>query len=210
MSMDLRSFIASITNLEQPKGPAVAYAPAHVVKALLIIDAEEAKGRIGLAKALGIGEGSIRTMIKKLVEKSVISVDSIGGCLLTPLGISIVSELKNLFVASAELDIKELDIQEPSFALQLRGDLSRVSLTKLRDIAVKNGADGMIIFCIKKGIVAFPQMADDISKTYPKLALSLKSKFKLKDGDSLLLGFSKDAAGAELGTLATALFLISS
>jgi hypothetical protein len=209
LDMDLRTFIASLTNMEQPKGPAVAYTPAHVIKALLTIDAEMAKGRIGLSKALGIGEGSVRTMIKKLTEKSVISVDSIGGCLLTPSGRSIVSELKAKLIASAQLDIKELDIQEPSFALQLRTDVSKAPLTKLRDIAVKYGADGMVIFAINNGIISFPKMTEDVSKTYPKLSMSLRSKFELKDGDALLVGFSKHPGAAELGTLEAALYLIS-
>ncbi|HPC27186.1 MAG TPA: hypothetical protein PKX17_00510, partial [Candidatus Methanomethylicus sp.] len=64
----------------------------------MIIDSAHSIGRIALSKKMKIGEGSIRTIIKKLVERGVIAVDSIGGCTLTETGNGIADELKGLLV----------------------------------------------------------------------------------------------------------------
>jgi len=210
MALPLKVFISQLTKSEAPKGPSPAYTVAHVIKVLLVLDAEKTMGRINLSKTLGIGEGSVRTIIKKLVEGSVVSVDSVGGCQLTDLGKLLVSELKRTIVSTAEVDLNETGITLPSYALQLRGvPLTGLSLTKLRDIAVKNGAEGMVIFTMKGGRISLPMMVDDVSKEYPKIVGVLKSDFRLEDGDSLLIGFSEDKKAAELGTLSAALFLIS-
>jgi len=210
MALPLRSFIDQLTKSETPKGPSPAFTAAHVVKVLLVLDAEKTMGRINLSKTLGIGEGSVRTIIKKLVEGSIVSVDSVGGCQLTDLGKSLVSELKRTIISTAEVCLDEMGVTLPSYALQVRGvPLTGLSLTKLRDVAVKNGADGMVIFTMKDGRISLPMMADDVSKEYPKIVDALKSGFRLKDGDSLLIGFSKDKKEAELGTLSAALFLIN-
>ncbi|MBM5805686.1 MAG: DUF4443 domain-containing protein [Candidatus Verstraetearchaeota archaeon] len=210
MAPPLKSFIGQLTKSEVPKGPSPAFTAAHVVKVLLVLDAERTMGRINLSKTLGIGEGSVRTIIKKLVEGSVVSVDSVGGCQLTDLGKSLVSELRHTIVSTTEVDLNEMGITLPSYALQLRGvPLTGLPLTKLRDIAVKHGAEGMVIFTMKGGRISLPMMVDDVSKEYPSIVHALKSGFSLEDGDSILIGFSEDNKAAELGTLSAALFLIN-
>jgi len=210
MSMPFRSFIAQLTKYEAPKGPSPAFTAAHIVKVLLVLDTEKTMGRINLSKTLGIGEGSVRTIIKKLVERSMVSVDSVGGCHLTDLGKSLISELKRTVVSTTEVGLDEMGITLPSYALHLRGvPLAGLSLTKLRDIAVKSGAEGMVIFSVKDGRISLPMMADDVSKEYPKIANSLKSSFMLEDGDFILIGFSEDKKDSELATLSAAIFLIN-
>jgi predicted transcriptional regulator len=208
--MTLKSFITQLTKHETPKGPSPAFTAAHILEVLLILDSEKTMGRISLSKRLGIGEGSVRTIIKKLVEQSIISVDSVGGCHLTELGKTLISELKRTIIHTTELSIDEMGIILPSYAFQIRGiPLVGLSLTKLRDIAIKSGAEGMVIFCVKDGQISLPMMVDDVSKEYPKIANSLKSRFKLMDGDSILIGFSKDKKDSELATLSAVIFLLN-
>lgn len=210
MSTPLRSFFAQLMKSGAPRGPSPAFTAAHVVKVLLVLSTEKTMGRINLSRTLGIGEGSVRTIIKRLVERSLVSVDSVGGCHLTDLGKSLISELKRKIVATTEVGLDEMGITLPSYALHLRDvHLACLSLTKLRDIAIKSGAEGMVIFSVKDGHISLPMMADDVSKEYPKIANSLKSNFRLEDGDSILIGFSEDNKDSELAALSAAIFLIN-
>jgi len=194
---------------DTPKGPSPAFTPAHIVKALLVIEREQAIGRIVLSRELGIGEGSTRTVIKKLVERGLISVDSVGGCHLTDRGRVAVGALRKIIVANDYVDLAEVGISSPAYALQLRADPSSVPIIKLRDTAVKYGADGMMILTLKGGRLSMPMMDVDASEAYPGLMSALASRFRLREGDLLLIGFSESKDGAELGALSAALLIVS-
>jgi hypothetical protein len=180
------------------------------LKVLLVLESEQTMGRITLSKRIGIGEGSIRTIIKKLVDFSVISVDSVGGCHLTELGKTIVKELRCIIVATKPIGLDELGILFPSYALQLRGvTISLSSLTRLRDKSVKSGAEGLMIFVFEGGRITLPMMTEEVSTVYPRTTEALRSAFKLEEGDSILVAFSEEANLAELGALSAALSVIS-
>ena len=210
MSLTLNPFIHRLTETESPRGPSPAFSSAHILKVLLVLESEQTMGRITLSKRIGIGEGSIRTIIKKLVDFSVISVDSVGGCHLTELGKTIVKELRCIIVATKPIGLDELGILFPSYALQLRGvTISLSSLTRLRDKSVKSGAEGLMIFVFEGGRITLPMMTEEVSTVYPRTTEALRSAFKLEEGDSILVAFSEEANLAELGALSAALSVIS-
>lgn len=206
----LRELIGNICKSEAPKGPSPAYSAAHVIKFLRILQAEETMGRMTLAKRLGIGEGSVRTIIKKLLEMSLISVDAVGGCHLIQKGQSVVSELAKVIVSTGEIELKEMGITSPAFAAHLRGVLTVPAATKLRDAAVRSGAEGMMVFQGIGGKISLPSISDDISKDYPTIDAIIKSRFNPKNLDLVLVSFSNDPLEAELGALTVSLKLIYS
>jgi hypothetical protein len=152
----------------------------------------------------------VRTIVKKLVEMLVISVDAVGGCHLTDLGQSLVTDLKTMIIATAEVRLSSMGINLPAYAIHLRGlKLDGTSLTRLRDIAVKNGADGMVIFSYSGGHISMPLMTEDVYSEYPETIRDLKSGFDLRDGDSILIGFSANKNQAEMGALSAFISLIN-
>jgi len=207
---DLRELMGNIYRSEAPKGPSPAYSAAHVVKLLRILQEEVTMGRITLAKRLGIGEGSVRTIIKRLLEMSLISVDAVGGCHLTPKGESVVADLGKVMVSAGAIGLKEMGVASPAYAIQLRGILAVPSATKLRDEAVRSGAEGMMVFQDILGRIALPLISEDIAKEYPVLDATIKSRFSPKNRDLLLVSFSNDPLDAELGALSVSLNLIYS
>jgi DNA-binding MarR family transcriptional regulator len=210
VTAEFRALMNNICKSEAPKGPSPAYASAHVIKFLLILATEETMGRITLAKRLGIGEGSVRTIIKRLLTMSLISVDAIGGCHLTEKGRSVVSELQGIIVTTGEIDLREMGIAKPASAAHLRGVAITPSLTRLRDAAVRNGAEGMMVFEAIDDRIRLPSMSEDISKDYPAIDAFIKSRFKPRGKDLILIGFAEDAMAAELGTLSASLNLVCS
>jgi hypothetical protein len=193
-----------------PKGPAPAYSAAHVIKLLQVLEAEETMGRMALAKRLGIGEGSVRTIIKRLTEMALVSVDAVGGCRLTPKGESVVSELRKVMVSTGALDLQEMGIASPAFASHLRGIGDIPTATRLRDAAVRGGAEGMVVFQEANGRITLPSISEDISKEYPAIEAVIRSRFDPKKKDLLLVSFSNDPVDAEMGALTVSLNLVYS
>ncbi|MEM2742437.1 MAG: DUF4443 domain-containing protein [Candidatus Methanomethylicaceae archaeon] len=189
-----------------PKGPSPAFSLVHLIKTLLILESES-MGRQSLSRALNLGEGSVRTIIKRLSEKGLISIDPVGGCYLTELGLDFVKKIREIIIAEKEIDLKPLGISSPAWAIHVR-PTTEINITKLRDIAVKNGADGMLIFSYKDLKISLPLVYDDISKDYPEISNLLSKSFELKNGDLIFVGFAENIKLAELGTFAAAISLL--
>ena len=205
---DLKNLLDELLRSELPKGPSPAFTFVHFIKALLLLESAS-MGRQTLSKMLCLGEGSARTLVKKLLERGLVSIDPVGGCHLTEHGKSIVTQLRETILSSKEIAMEELGIKLPSCAIQVRRSLMpSIPITKLRDIAVRNGAEGMLVFMIKDSKISLPMIVDDISKDYPKLVSSLEKSFSIRDGDFIFIGFAEDKMTAELGTLAAAIYFI--
>ncbi|MDH5806236.1 MAG: DUF4443 domain-containing protein [Candidatus Methanomethylicaceae archaeon] len=189
-----------------PKGPSPAFSLVHLIKTLLILESES-MGRQSLSRALNLGEGSVRTIIKRLSEKGLISIDPVGGCYLTELGLDFVKKIREIIIAEKEIDLKPLGISSSAWAIHVR-PTTEINITKLRDIAVKNGADGMLIFSYKDLKISLPLVYDDISKDYPEISSLLSKSFELKNGDLIFVGFAENIKLAELGTFAAAISLL--
>ncbi len=204
----LKALLTELSRSEIPKGPSPAFTPVHLIKALLLLESNS-MGRQLMSKMLGLGEGSARTLVKKLAERALVSIDPVGGCNLTEEGRLIVSELRQTILSSKEFTLEEFGIKLPSFAIQVRGPSAfTIPITKLRDVAVKNGAEGMLVFTVKDSKISLPMIVDDISKDYPRLVEMIKNSFSLRDGDFIFIGFAEDKNAAEHGTLAAAIFCI--
>lgn len=160
-----------------------------------------------LSRVLGIGEGSVRTIIKRLQQQSLISIDSIGGCALTPVGREVLGQIKKGMVSSGSIDLSGMGVTYPSFALQVNLDVSAHSVLKLRDVAIRWGAEGAIVFHFSGGRIVVPSITDDLSQTSPSTHYELMSRFRLQDGDYVLAAFSHDVASAEMSVLAIFLYL---
>ena len=204
----LKALLTEFSRSETPKGPSPAFTPVHLVKALLLLESSS-MGRQLMSKMLGLGEGSARTLVKKLAERELVSVDPVGGCNLTEEGRLIVNELRQTILSSKEFTLEEFGIKLPSFAVQVRGPSAfTIPVTKLRDVAVKNGAEGMLVFTVKDSKISLPMIVDDISRDYPRLVEMIRGSFSLRDGDFIFIGFAEDKNAAEHGALAAAIFCI--
>ncbi|MGQ9760084.1 MAG: DUF4443 domain-containing protein [Candidatus Methanomethylicaceae archaeon] len=205
---ELKKLLDELKRSEIPKGPPPAFSSVHFIKALLLLESKS-MGRQTISKMLGLGEGSTRTLVRKLLKRGLVSVDPVGGCDLTESGKSIVRQIRETIISSREVALEELGIELPSCAVQVRPpSIPGISITKLRDIAVRNGAEGMLVFTIKDFKISLPMIVNDISEDYPMLATSLERLFSLKNGDIIFVAFAKDKNVAELGALAVAIFFI--
>ncbi|RLF21823.1 MAG: hypothetical protein DRN15_10500 [Thermoprotei archaeon] len=161
---------------------------------LLFIKEEGPVGRYRASQALGVSEGVMRGLLKRMAEDGIVQVMR-AGVMLTPKGQRVIDELLS---EVGILDVKEVDLRPLS-----PGKLNVVAHIKRcgdkvtngmreRDTAVRHGAEGAIIMVVKRNRLEVPSVYDDLKNVYPDLANRLFSLFKLNDRDVLVATFDND------------------
>ncbi|MFH0835117.1 MAG: DUF4443 domain-containing protein [Candidatus Micrarchaeota archaeon] len=155
------------------------------------------KSRGALAKELGIGEGSVRTIIEFLKRAGMLEIMK-RGCALTKKG---KAEIAALGVKDARfVSATELSYGRRAFAIVMKTRENSGLLW--RDAAVKAGAEGATTLRIKDGkpdagVPGFRLRTEDAEKIMAALDAA--------EGDSIVLGFGATALDAERGAWAAAL-----
>lgn len=122
----------------------------HAYLALTLLSNGKPVGRKVLSRVLGIGEGSVRTLIRRLREVGLVRVDPVAGILITDLGTKVVDALGSRLVIIGSVDLSFSDIcSECRISTILLKDgvnvVKRVGVLYVRDLIVKNGGNGGLI-----------------------------------------------------------------
>lgn len=186
-------------------GRAPYFVEAHLVKALIMIDAEGPAGRVKLAKTLGLGEGSARTLIKHL-EKEGLTVTSRKGIMLTGVGERLVYNLKTRISQPVEIPRSSLTVGAFSTAVLVKcaADVIRAGLEQ-RDAAIKVGALGATTLIFSDGRLTMPSVDENVFRDAPSIRETLVSQLKPEDEDVIVIGSANDRLTAEFGAIAAAL-----
>lgn len=156
-------------------------------------------GRQELARELELGEGTIRTMLENLKSKKLLDSTK-RGHFLSAKGSKFLNEICSGISTPKIVTMQNLYPELKKIGVIIRNILNLKELYKLRDIAVKNGADGAIILKFDNKLYA-PK--SDYEADYNELA----KYFDLKSGDVLVIAFSNKKKSAENGALAIAIEL---
>ena len=186
-------------------GRAPYFMEAHVVKALSIIDNQGPVGRSKLAKALGLGEGSMRTLIRHLDKEGVIEV-SREGIVLTSSGASLVSNVESGLSQPIEIPKGSLTVGKFNMAILVRGaaDAVRTGLEQ-RDAAMMVGALGATTLVFSGGRMTMPYVDEDVFRDAPRVRETLISQLKPQESDVIVIGSAPNRLEAEFGAIAAAL-----
>jgi predicted transcriptional regulator len=185
-------------------GKSPYFIEAHIIKALMIIGRRPI-GRVNLAKALGLGEGSIRTMIKHL-EKAGLIETSREGIVLTDSGQELVSAVKSRISEIIEVPKSALTVGASNVAVLVRGAADSVKAgLEQRDAAIKVGAQGATTLVFSSGGLSMPSTNEDVFEKLPKIRDTIISKLKPEEDDIVVIGSAGDKPTAELGAIAAAL-----
>jgi len=185
-------------------GAAPSFGETHVVRTLLVLSEGKA-GRKSLVKILSVGEGSVRTIIKKL-ESDGLLLSKPRGHELSAKGKKLVESYLQKFTMPEFADLDIVDRKACGIILHKACDKITTGLSE-REIAVRSGADGAILLKYAGGRLSFP--CDDISlEDYPKTRTFLAGK-KLSEGDLVVIGFADKQEKAVDGAMAIVLDLIA-
>jgi len=178
-------------------GPLPRFAEVHVRRALELIAENKTIGRKQLAKKLGVGEGSMRTILNQLKKQSLITSSRGGHTLTAKGGRALGKPLEYVQVDAGDLTVGEVDV-----ATIVRGAAAKVKRgIEQRDEAIKAGADGATVLIFKASKLQFP---DGFAKADTKKVEKLIEALRPRDRDVIIIGTGRDAATAEAGVKAAA------
>lgn len=180
----------------------------HVFKTMQMMETGKVS-RSKLVQELGLGEGSIKTLVKHLKMNGLIE-NSNAGMWLTNKGRT--SYMKLCSVIPAETDIPRCSIVLgrynhavliKSFAYSVKTGIEQ------RDIAIKNGVIGATTLIFRDGKMTMPNKSQDALRKEPKIYHIIMSHLKPEDEDVIIITSADDRKTAEMSAKSTALQIIS-
>ncbi len=190
-------------------GPSPSFDRAQFLFTFLTIGSSGTIGRAALAKQAGLGEGAVRTVLKKLRSSGYADVNA-SGCHLTAAGAGAYASVKRRLSGPLSFHQTGLAVGRFQAGLAIRegGRLVRGGLEQ-RDSAVRAGAAGATTYVIKGGRFTVPGGSSDCEADFPgPVWKELRSKLGPRNGDAVVLCGSSEEKTATLGAISAALTLL--
>jgi hypothetical protein len=189
---------AEFTNLSQPADGRIApaFKPHHAAVALIMIGREQPLGRYELCDKMSIGEGSARTLLKRLSEANYIEPEGKQGQKLTSKGKRLFEEVSQDIPLGLSLDVRRLVMFEEAYANLVKGKASRVTDgIRQRDEAIIQGGYGKAgaTTLIQKNVrLVMPPDDFHILMEYEPETLLIIESLRPEDGDVIVIGSAND------------------
>lgn len=148
-------------------------------------------GRKAVSEALDLGEGSVRTLLRKLLWQGLIRSTQRGHSL-NGRGMELLKGISRHFSEVRRVGGIE---GHPAFALTVR-EPGKFKSIELRDEAIRFFAKGAMILVVRNGEPIFPEDGRPLSETMPELAEKVKEAFRLEDGDLVVVTWAEKESDA--------------
>ncbi|MDA4135694.1 MAG: hypothetical protein OK449_01675 [Thaumarchaeota archaeon] len=189
------------------RGPRAVFTQVDVLKALVAIGKSGKVGRGRLGTLTGLGQGEVRTLIKRLKDNQLIVIE-VDGCRLSKKGEKEYAKISSLLLWSGPVNAKPLELGERCWAVLVAGVDKGVRYgIEQRDAAIKAGADGAFTSVFKSGRFTVPGEGADCEKDGPSEPWVSLRKVGPHEGDVVVVTGSSKEADAENGALAAVLTL---
>lgn len=198
-----------LLDLTHRQGPPTQFHSWHLLAAFLnFCQSERPLGRYQMGEELGLGGGSIRSLINFLRTKGLIEPVARQGHKLSQEGNHHCAALRQVIIKFTALPSTNFSIDDRNYGCHLhqRSYLVTDGLTQ-RDAAMRAGATGATTFTqgADPNYLTMP-LNHRISRTDAKAILE---PFNLHEGDVLIIGSASTDTAARLGTLAATLTLLT-
>jgi hypothetical protein len=182
------------------RGALPKYSLHHLLWALFLVSDNGRIGRKRLAALMGVGEGTCRGVLRELDDRGLVSVAK-GGISLSKRGRRMMSGLP---AVHGELGLGPLALSDFAHGVAMRDHARFVrSGIEQRDAAMLAGAIGATALIFDNGALRFPD-GRKLEEDYGADAALLVHLFKPGEGDVIVIGYGRDAVGAESGAFAAA------
>ncbi|MEM1587374.1 MAG: DUF4443 domain-containing protein [Candidatus Bathyarchaeia archaeon] len=205
--MSFKDFLSELSAKRAP-GPSPSFSAFDLVRLLRLLAEKGSVGRGKLSEMLDLGEGVIRTMLKRLSETGLIMI-SRRGCLLTEKGKNIWSAIENMIPKIIEWEDTELSIAPKNVAILVRGRADKIkSGIEQRDAAISSGAKGSITIIYRNKRLIIPGVNLDLERMHPKVFEKIMRLMEPRDGDVIIISGASTLKSAEYGALSAAWSII--
>ena len=175
---------------------APAFKPHQAAVALVMIGREQPLGRYELCDKMSIGEGSVRTLLKRLSEANYIEPEGKQGQRLTSSGQRLFDEIVRDIPIGLMLDVKQLVMYEYAFANLVKDKASIVTDgVRQRDEAIIQGGYGKAgaSTLIQKNVrLVMPPDDFHILLAYEAETLLIIESLRPEDNDVVIIGSADD------------------
>ena len=193
------SWYDEIVNLAQPADGRVSptFRPHHVAVALIMIGREQPLGRYELRDRMSVGEGSARTLLKRLSEAGYITAEGKQGQKLTEKGQSLFDRITKEIPLGLALEMGDLVVHRQAFAFLVKRKAFKVrDGIRQRDEAIIQGGGygqaGATTIVQKNGLLVMPPDDFNILLGYEKEALLIVESLRVEDNDVIVIGSADD------------------
>jgi predicted transcriptional regulator len=189
-------------------GRAPSFDEAQVVKALEIISTCGTVGRTKLSKELELGEGTIRTFLRRASKEKIIEC-SRRGIELSENGERLFSDLRSKLSEGIEIPSSPLTVGPFNVAVLVKGVARQVKTgVEQRDTALKAGASGATTLVFSRNKLIMPTSEEDAFRGISPIRSMLVSKLDPKENDVIIIGCGENRRLAEQGAIMAALKLL--
>lgn len=206
MTLPFKRLIESLASPKGP-GPSTTFSMFHIFYALELI-AKKPIGRNKLAEEMNVGEGAVRTIIKRLKDSGLI-VTSKQGCILTDDGLSVWKNFESVF--PKRIDIRRTALTTSnysySFLVKNKGDKVKSGIDQ-RDAAIMGGAKRAIVIIFKNGNLIIDSVSDNLKKDFPEAADIIIKNLNPEDNDVIIIAGADNPLKAKRGAFAASWVLI--
>ncbi|MEO9321581.1 MAG: DUF4443 domain-containing protein [Nitrososphaera sp.] len=187
----------------------LTFEPAHIFKVLQLLDTNAKTSRATLILKLGLGEGSIKTLVKHLKMENLISTTN-AGMTLTSKGTALYSKIKAAIPAETEIDQSYISFGRANHAVLVRGISDEVGSGILqRDAAIKMGALGASTIVFQDGRLFTSDNRHGSPISDSALTGTLIERMHPQDGDVIIIASANDPKVADLAAKRAALETVS-
>ncbi len=187
----------------------LSFESAHIFKVLQVMHVNAKASRSLLTEEIGLGEGSIKTLVKHLKMNGLV-ITSKAGMTLTNKGKALFSKLNE--VMPAENDIEECSLTMGKFnhVILVKGLAKDVgSGIEQRDAAIKIGALGATTLVFRDDKLFTSDKSHDMPIKDQKLTFVLVEKLQPENGDVVIIASAENKKIADLAAKKAALETIS-
>ncbi|MEM1943601.1 MAG: DUF4443 domain-containing protein [Candidatus Caldarchaeum sp.] len=198
--------LRQLLEVREVRGPAPAFTPVQLLYAVILIGSSAVMGRKRLKELLGIGEGSVRTMLSRLVSSG-LAFSSREGLRLTEKGMELYS-----YLSRTVSELKRVVFEMPwtakhNFGVVVRGMAGKVSTgVDERDEAVRNGASAAMVLTYTESGLEMPRVSN-LSIERPEFAGKIISLFHPSVNDVVIIAGADDEVKSRYAALAAAVKL---
>ena len=188
---------------------ALSFESAHVFKVLQIIHVNAKASRSLLSEEIGLGEGSIKTIVKHMKMSSLISTSK-AGITLTSKGSTLYSKLNDAIPSEANIKECSITVGKDNHAILVKGLAKDVgSGIEQRDAAIKIGALGATTLVFRDNKLFTSDKSYDIPVKDQKLTALIIEKLKPENNDVIIIASADNKKTADLAAKRAALETIA-